>query len=181
MDMMRKLVEAEMRLPDLLRDGKPWDSLWIAYHPPFVERLWRQWGDCRICLHAIHALDEDETREPLFHPHLWPSAMRVHDSYTMDVGYGNPDDPAPAVILTQTLAAGSTYAMEDPWTWHSVRPPTKTSRSTMVMGPLYDSVQRPSPLKKRLELPKSMHGLMIEIFQEYYPRTLFREHLFPRV
>ena len=182
MDMMRKLVETEMRLPDLLRDGKPWKTLWITYHPPFVERLWRQWGECRICLHTIHALEEDEKREPLFHPHYWPSAMRVHDSYTMNIGYGDPDGPTPPVILTQNLAAGSTYAMEDPWTWHSVRPPTKTSRSTMVIGPLYEGlVIKPSPLKERVELTKGMHDNTIELFQEMYPRTVFREHLFPRI
>ena len=68
------LAAVERGLPALLRDEGAWKSLLVDYHPPTVERLWRPWGAGRVYLHRIHPCARAEA---LFHPHPWPSAMRV--------------------------------------------------------------------------------------------------------
>lgn len=52
--MLKMLAEAEELLPKLLQDDAIWQSLYVDYHPPFVERLWTPWGSYRINLHRIH-------------------------------------------------------------------------------------------------------------------------------
>lgn len=67
------LEEVERAIPRLLwQEG--WNSLDVDYHDPRVERVWRQWLDYRVSLHVIHPCQPSAS---LFHPHPWPSAMRV--------------------------------------------------------------------------------------------------------
>ncbi|MEZ4464521.1 MAG: hypothetical protein R3F43_08430 [bacterium] len=118
--MLDLLAEAEAALPTLLADAAAWRSLRIDYHPPIVERLFRPFGDGgRLSLHRAWPCDPGEA---LFHPHPWPSAMRiVSGCYRMIVGHG-PGVVAPPVAATLELAAGSTYTMTDPDAWHAISP-----------------------------------------------------------
>ena len=85
--MLDVLEAVEQKLPELLRDEAGWNSLFIDYHPPTVERLWRTWGEYRVSLHRIHPCERGTA---LFHPHPWPSAMRIlSGEYEMAVGYGS--------------------------------------------------------------------------------------------
>ena len=70
------LREIEAKLPELLNplSDEHWQSLDVDYHPPRVERVFLPYGDLRICLHRIHPANSAEI---LFHPHPWPSAMKV--------------------------------------------------------------------------------------------------------
>ena len=43
------LEAVERELPALLRDEGAWKSLFVDYHPPTVERLWRP---CRVAANA---------------------------------------------------------------------------------------------------------------------------------
>ena len=43
--MLDVLERVEADLPALLADDLGWNSLDINYHPPRVERLWRNWGE----------------------------------------------------------------------------------------------------------------------------------------
>src|SRR4051812_43004128 len=105
------LQRAEKALPDLLERDEAWTSLDVNYEPPRVERLWRSFeDDFRIYLHRIHPCDT-----ALFHPHPWPSAVRIiSGKYEMDVGYSgdaeNKDGPPP-VAAHLCLTAGSHYEM----------------------------------------------------------------------
>jgi hypothetical protein len=129
--MWTALEAVERALPALLADEAAWQSLDIDYHPPRVERLWRAWGDHRVCLHRIHPCAPEEA---LFHPHPWPSAMRILQGvYEMDVGWG-PGTHPPAVAARLRLGPGSTYEMTDPDGWHRVRPIGGVSQSVMVTG-----------------------------------------------
>jgi len=108
-----------------------WHSLYINYHPPVVERLWRQLGDHRVYLHRIHPCTPEQA---LFHPHPWPSAIRVLEgSYEMGIGYGKGIDPPPVAckILANTAFC---YEMIEPDGWHYVRPINAPSLSLMVTG-----------------------------------------------
>ena len=42
--MLDVLERVERELPILLLDAEGWTGLFIDYHPPTVERLWRKWG-----------------------------------------------------------------------------------------------------------------------------------------
>jgi hypothetical protein len=130
--MLDVLDQLEEELPRLLADGAGWNSLDINYHPPRVERLWRSWRDgYRVALHCIQPCSIEAA---LFHPHLWPSAMRVCDGlYEMGVGYGAGAVPPP--IAARLIARGDLrYEMIDPDAWHYVRPIGRPVRTVMVTG-----------------------------------------------
>jgi hypothetical protein len=125
------LYAVEKELPILLQDEAAWNSLYIDYHPPTVERLWRPWHEYRIQLHRIYPCAREEA---LFHPHPWPSAMRVlAGEYEMAVGYGQDESPPPIAALL--IASGDfRYEMKDPGAWHYVRPLNAPTLSLMVTG-----------------------------------------------
>jgi len=126
-------------LPELIPERDSWNGLYIDYHPPIVERLWRDWHEYRIYLHRIHPCAPGEA---LMHPHPWPSAIRVHEgTYEMGIGYG-PGLQAPPIAARLILGPESEYEMVDPDGWHYVRPLHTHSYSLMVTGKPWD---RPSP------------------------------------
>lgn len=138
-DMLARLAEAERVLPELLRDEAGWTGLFVDYERPFVERLWRPWGEFRLNLHRIHPC---EAGAALWHPHPWPSAMRIYDHpYEMLVGYGS-GEAIPATAVRLVLAPGSTYEMVEPDGWHAVRPLKAPVHTLMVTGKPWN---RPSP------------------------------------
>jgi hypothetical protein len=137
--MLDVLARLETELPTLLDDPTRWNSLDINYHAPFVERLWLTWGDYRVSLHRILPC---EPSDALFHPHPWPSAMRILDgTYEMAVGYGTGATAPP--IAARIVASGDfRYEMTDADAWHYVRPIGRPSMSIMVTGKPW---QRASP------------------------------------
>ena len=159
--MLDVLHEAEKSLPQWLEDPGSWKSLYIDYEPPFVERLWRTWGEHRVYLHRIHPCNK-----ALFHPHGWPSAMRiVHGIYEMELGWG-PGDQPPPVASTLLLPAGTEYEMIDRDSWHSVRP-LREVLSLMVTGQPWDrwSPRSTHPLRGLTDL--EINSLFDDFRQEY--------------
>ena len=160
--MLDVLCRVEAVLSEML-EGPGWNSLYVDYHPPIVERVWREWSEGhRVYLHRIHPC---EKQEALFHPHPWPSAMRVLSSaYEMAVVYGKEMPPVAARII---LTAHSAYEMVDMDSWHSVRPIDGPSLSLMVTGPPWN---RPSPKSKKPlnPLPDEQKEEIIAFFREYY-------------
>ena len=129
--MLNILNRAEEVLPLLIKERATWHSVFVDYEQPFVERLWREWGEYRLYLHRIHPCAADVA---LFHPHPWPSAMKVlSGSYEMGVGYGS-GETVPPVAATVILNSGARYEMVHPDAWHSVRPREAPSLSLMVTG-----------------------------------------------
>lgn len=127
--LLNALVDCEQVMPELLQDEDAWQSLWIDYHEPIVERVWRQYGDLRINFHRIY---HAEPGKVLFHPHLVPSAMLVLEGlYEMAVGYGEGPEPPP-VMMRLILGPNDVYEMNHPHGWHSVRPVTDITLSLMV-------------------------------------------------
>jgi len=147
LSVLRNVIELDLRA--LLERPGRWQSVHVTYHPPRVERLWVQHGTFRVLLHRIHPCEEGE---PLFHPHPWPSAVRVvsgqyeHQLSHLDTGSPGPSPAHGPVLCRAVLSAGDEYEMTEPSGWHSVRPVAGPSDSVMVTGPLYaDPVQMPSP------------------------------------
>jgi hypothetical protein len=169
LDVLREIEENV--LPNWLEEGNidDWYSMKIDYHPPHVDRVWRQWGSHRIMLHSIRCKKDDEA---LFHPHPWPSAMRVvSGTYEMEVGFGNPEEGTPKVSSTFILPTGSCYDMPDINTWHSVKPVYGSSLSLMVIGSLWNNVKMPyTPPAGKEFGPLSDNGksTMLSLFANVY-------------
>jgi hypothetical protein len=165
--MLDVLERLERELPILLLDADGWTGLFIDYHPPTVERLWRQWNEYRISLHRIHPCPAGTA---LFHPHPWPSAMRIlAGDYEMAVGYGKGEETPP--IAARMIASGDfAYEMTDPDAWHYVRPIGGPSWSIMVTGKPWD---RPAPRanKPLSELPAQQREEILEFFRRRYPAS----------
>ncbi len=147
--MLNVLHEIERALPELLAAREGWESLDIDYHPPRVERVFRLVGETRVYLHLIHPCAPEEA---LFHPHPWPSAMRVlRGRYEMGVGYGAGEAPPP--IAVRLVASGDMeYEMTDRDAWHYVRPIDAPALTVMVTGQPW---QRSAPRSERPLSPLS--------------------------
>lgn len=159
-----KLYAVEQALPHLLTNESLWHSLFVDYAKPYVERVHMNWNGLRINLHRISTC---ETHEALFHPHPWPSAMRILEgSYEMGVGYSTTDE-VPPTAATLVLTPGAAYEMVDRNGWHYVRPLTDYSLTLMVSGEPWDRI---SP-KSSYPLSELSHSAKQEIllqFQKYY-------------
>jgi hypothetical protein len=171
--MLDVLSRALSELPKLLRSDDAWYSMDIDYHPPRVERLFHNWGKHRIMLHRIEPCAKEEA---LFHPHPWPSAMRVlKGTYWMRVGSAAGVEPPPEVFEVMVTVGPDTdfrYAMTHPDGWHVVIPVGGPVYSVMVIGPYWD---RPIPKVTRdaawaIEpLPDARKIELLDEFRELVP------------
>lgn len=171
-EMLKVLEKAERDLPELLQDRNSWKGLYVDYEKPFVERLWRQWGDYRINLHSIHPCNLGEA---LFHPHPWPQVIRVISGrYEMGLGYGAGMEKPPVLCKLSFDAVARSgdfiYEMTDPNGWHYVRPITQVS-SIMITGKPWNR-SSPRSEKPLRELTQEEREKMFTDFQNWYPIEL---------
>jgi len=168
MNMIEALEEIEKELPDLL-DLEGWESLNVDYFPPVVHRVWRQYGDYRICLHRIFPPKEDD--KVLFHPHKWPCAVKLlKGQYETTMAYKWDRELPPLIAGKLVLNEGSVYEMNRPHQWHSVRPVNcEYALSLLVMGPLYNVNYEGAEVKKKLKpLSNRRKNSIIKEFKEIY-------------
>lgn len=171
-DMMQVLARAEKTLADpaggigLLLDPSLWQTLDVDYEPPHVERLFTQFeDDYRLFLHVIYPCEK-----ALFHPHPWPSAVKVLKGgvYEMGTGFSSDDEP-PCEIVTVELREGSSYEMIDRDAWHYVRPIHVPSMSIMVTGPKWDAKRwSPNPDHKLEPLTRETKIKQLAMFRKFY-------------
>ena len=169
--MLEMLEAAERELTRIFSsddalEGEGWRSLRVDYHAPFVDRLYREWNGQRIYLHVIHPCAPEEA---LFHPHPWPSAMRIlSGKYEMGVGYGTGDAPPP--VAARIVAHGPMiYEMTDPDAWHYVRPIDGVASTVMVTGTPWNR-SSPRPSRPLSELPPERVKEMLIAYREAYRR-----------
>lgn len=163
--MLDLLSQVEKELPALLLE-QGWKSVDITYHDPRVERVWRQWGENRISLHAIHPCPPSES---LFHPHPWPSAMRiVKGKYEMSVGYGKGIELPPEVCKL-ILVDGCSYEMTHPDGWHGVRPLDGICWTVMVSGKPWNREVNEKPQTEQHALSSDRMFEILAFFQQHYP------------
>lgn len=166
--MLQKLEAAESLLPRLLLTPERWKGLDVTYHPPRVERLWTQEDGIRISLHRIHPCAAEEA---LFHPHPWPSAMRVITGhYEMAIGYGAGEKAPPIATTLKVADGGMVYEMADPDSWHYVRPIGGVAMTVMVTGTPWN---RPVPKSSEPLNPVSdvAREEIFAFFRKHYPGT----------
>ena len=158
------LEQAEEVIPLLLKNEVTWKSLYIDYEKPYVARLWIPWKENRIYLHKIYPCAPEEA---LFHPHPWPSAMKiVRGMYEMGVGYGK-GKKQPDVAARVNLAAGSSYAMDNKEGWHYVAPKLEPAYTLMITGIPW---KRWAPSRKQVlrELSELEKKELFSLFNVYY-------------
>ena len=165
--MLDILSRIEQDLPRLLREESVWQSLYVDYHHPMVERLWKTWSDYRVFLHRIHPCASDQA---LFHPHPWPSAMRVLEGeYEMAVGFGAGLETPPVAALM--VARGDfRYEMTHPDSWHYVRPLDRPTLSVMVTGKPW-ARETPKLSKRLYPLAPDKVEDLLERFRALYPEA----------
>ena len=163
--MLDVLLQVEQALPQLLNDESAWQSLFVDYHPPTVERLWTAWQGFRVYLHRIHPCEREQA---LFHPHPWPSAMRVLDGeYEMAVGFGAGSHTPPVAALL--IARGDfRYEMTHPDSWHYVRPIGSPTLSLMVTGKPWDR-ESPRSTKPLRRLQSEQAAELLRCFRSRFP------------
>lgn len=163
--MLDKLYYIQSILPELLLESD-WNTLDINYEKPHVQRVWRQVDDLRVSLHRIFPC---KINECFFHPHPWPSAMKIESGrYEMALGYGT-DLNAKLNIATIILSPGSYYEMTDIDSWHSVRPLGGPVMSLMVTGKPWG---RQMPKSDRIQLSCLTDETKFDImgfFRRVYP------------
>lgn len=158
------LADIERALPQLLEDEEAWQSLDVDYEPPRVERLYRDFAGIRVYLHRIHPCARNGA---LFHPHPWPSAVRIiAGAYEMQVGYGSGDAPPP-IAATMLLPAGATYEMVERDGWHSVRPIDGPVLSLMVTRKPWDRWS-PKPTGELKPLTDEARRELFAAFRRHY-------------
>lgn len=162
------LNHIEKDLPKLLNDKELWQSLYVDYHKPFVKRLWTNYKfedkNYRICLHEIEHCD---IKEALFHPHPWPSIMKLlSGSYEMIVGYGA-GLTEPPVALTLNLPQGTIYEMSQIDGWHAVAPTQNSSFSLMISGePWNRESHKSSKILRKLTIDEEIN--IFNFFKNIY-------------
>ena len=158
--MLKKLLEANKEAKRLLTKNHSWNSLWVNYHKPYVERLWVQWGEFRISLHKIYPCKKDEE---LFHPHPWPMASYIlKGEYEMGVGYSQNSEIEPLLATRLIISDGSSYEITNPNCWHYVRPINDPSYSLMVTGKPWVNKPESKALKLKPINPERKVKLMSE-------------------
>lgn len=167
LSMLAALDAVESVLPPSLHDEKVWKTLLVDYHPPIVKRVWGYYQGYRVSLHKIYPCQEWEA---LFHPHPWPSAMRIlSGTYEMAVSCSEGKD-VPPVAAKLILTAGASYEMTHPDSWHSVRPLEEPVFSLMVTGiPWKRSSPKGENLKPLTLLDKNE---ILGFFRKKYPTKL---------
>lgn len=158
----------EKALPSLLMQEDLWKSLYVDYHKPFVKRLWTPFSfnneKYRIYLHEIESCSIDEA---LFHPHPWPSIMKLlSGSYNMIVGYGAGLEEPP-VALSLELPTGTVYEMSELNGWHAVAPIGESSFSLMITGePWVRESHKSTKTLNELSVTEKEH--ILQFFKHYY-------------
>ena len=100
-----------------------------------TERRLSQYRDGKLCLHRIHACEPGVAP---YHPHPWPSAMRILEgTYELTVGC-SAGERAPPVAARMIASSAFDYEMIDVYAWHSVRPIGAPAMTVMVTGPRWE-------------------------------------------
>jgi len=139
--MLKALRDVIKSLYYPLQSQGNWNSVFIDYETPHVERIWMQLDKYRVYLHKIHPCTE-----AFYHPHPWPSAMLIcegeYESYI-----GSEDVKTGPIYLPQWSA----YQMTDPKEWHSVSPIKNPCVTIMITGTPYgDNKAKPTKTHRAL-------------------------------
>lgn len=113
-----------------------WDSLIVNRRKPHTYRVFRQFGEHRVCLHRFDPCGPDDC---LAHPHPWPGAfLMLKGEYVHKIGYSDSLGTDPTFVFTEIVRPYSMYEIIHPQTWHSVQP-LQTTYTIMINGSPWDA------------------------------------------
>ena len=105
-----------------------WDSLVINRRKPHTYRIFKQYGDYRVCLHKFEPCEEHEA---FGHPHPWAGAFLVlKGECTQYIGLST-SDTGPVWCYKELIRPGTMYEITKPMTWHRIQP-LKTTWTVMI-------------------------------------------------
>lgn len=175
---MRKIlteVESQM-IAILLNPDANVLSMHIDYHDPFVNRIRFSYGENRVYLHKL--LELHDLGEALYHPHPWPSVIRIlRGTYEMGIGHSATDD-MPATDCTLEIGAGTVYEMLEEDAWHYVKPLGGSVFSLMVTGPRNNRKMPIEPQKDFRPLTKDEFMEILEVVESYYDISLPKKDIY---
>jgi hypothetical protein len=126
-------------IPEVLEaipEDHEWDSLIINKRKPYTYRIFRQFGEYRVCLHKF---DPCSFEESFAHPHPWPGAFMVlRGRYLHSVGVSPDLESEPELVYQQEVGPYSPYYIGNPLIWHSVQP-LQTTYTIMVNGAPFEN------------------------------------------
>ena len=141
----------QQELIKLLNSDAPFQSLFVDYEHPYVERLYLPGDKYRLSLHKI--LPHDWTiQDSLYHRHDYPTGIKIFDGmYKMESGY-SPNELEPENACTSYYNSWSMYIMTDPNQWHRIKHIDWPSYSMMITGPKFRREKTNRPSKKQYPL-----------------------------
>lgn len=147
-----------------LNRGDDWDSLIVNRRKPWTYRVFRKFGDFRVCLHAF---DPCSTEESFPHPHPWPGAfLMLKGSYVHRIGFSQDLQSEPVFHFREIVRPYSTYEIVDRRTWHTVQPLERTY-TIMVNGEPWENAHAKVRTTKGKDLDKMQPDELREHMNEF--------------
>lgn len=149
-----------------LREYDSWDSLIINRRKPETYRIFRQFGENRVCLHRFSPCNSQES---FWHPHPWPAAFKImYGKYRLDLGFTPNGEDKPTVVSSCVMSAGSSYEMLDENTWHKITPLDDSPVYTIMLnGPPYPDPHIKTVTTKGKDLDKMSEGAKLEMMWDF--------------
>lgn len=173
--MIKLLKEIEQDQMINLLKSSDWNSLDVDYHPPRVERVWKQMGPNRLSLHVIHPCEDGES---LLHPHEWAAAFHVlpiGGIYEQGIAHGvlDPlmsDTHVYRDFMKMEMDGDMYYEMTHPECCHYVRPLVEPVYTVMLSGPAMWSENKIKANKELKPLKETRVKEILDIFKKYYTK-----------
>lgn len=128
-----------------------WDSLVIDRRKPHTYRMFRKFGEYRVCLHRFEPCKAEEAFP---HPHPWSGAFLLLDGeYIHTVGGSSDLESDPQYYLRELVRPDSIYEITNPLTWHKVQP-LKRTYTIMVNGDPWEESHNETRTTKGKDLIK---------------------------
>ena len=165
--MLDVLAQLEQALPAMLMDESIWQSLYVDYHPPIVERLWTRWREYRAsCTESILASASRLCSTLILGPPLCASSTG-NTRWQSVLVQGCLSRPSPLSWFRGDFR----YEMTHPDSWHYVRPLGAPTLSLMVTGKPWDRESHKSG-KPLQPLRTEQVAELLRLFRARYPLVL---------
>lgn len=157
--------------PTLMREVIPffdkpeeWDSLIINKRKPHTYRIFRQFGEYRVCLHRFEPCSDEDC---FAHPHPWPGAfLLLQGTYIHTVGYSPTLDSDPTFFYREIVRPNTMYEIVHRNTWHKVQPVT-TTWTIMINGKPWEEQHSSTRTTKGKDLEKMPEDELIAHLQKF--------------
>lgn len=162
--MIETLHELIPEIRKSLNNPQDWDSLIVNRRKPWTYRVFRKFGDLRVCLHAFDPCSSDESFP---HPHPWPGAfLMLKGSYIHQIGFSPDLVSQPTFCFREIVRPFSTYEILDQRLWHSVQPLERTY-TIMVNGDPWKDAHKEVRTTKGKDLDKMTQDELKEHLVEF--------------